>query len=205
MTEIPDVTPGGTIQTAWGNQIRDRALMRYANAAARDASNPIPASGDMAWLLDVDRLTIYTGAVWVEYFSGNPVNNGSILTASVAGTEDLTSTSIVNWPSNLVATGTVPPGMTRLMATATISGVDVVTDVANHRLQLDLDGLSVNSTRVRFVIGGGSADINLATGARSVTPGAAFTLRTQGQRVAGSGALRIEAEKTSFIDYRFDT
>ena len=39
--------------------------MRYANAAARDASIPVPVSGDVAWLLDVDRVTIYTGAAWV--------------------------------------------------------------------------------------------------------------------------------------------
>jgi len=62
--EIPDVTPGGVIATNWGNQIRDRAVMRYANAATRDASVPVPISGDLAWLQDVNELTIYDGASW---------------------------------------------------------------------------------------------------------------------------------------------
>jgi len=65
MTEIPDVTPGGTIQTAWGNQIRDRAIMRYVSAAARDASVLVPVDGDVAWLQDVNELTMYTGSAWV--------------------------------------------------------------------------------------------------------------------------------------------
>jgi len=65
MPEIPDVTPGGTIQTAWGNQIRDRAIMRYANAGARDASVLVPVDGDVAWLSDVNELTMYSGAAWL--------------------------------------------------------------------------------------------------------------------------------------------
>jgi len=66
MPEVPDVTPGGTIQTAWGNDIRDRAIMRYASAAARDVSVPVPVDGDVAWLQDVDKLTIYDGTVWAQ-------------------------------------------------------------------------------------------------------------------------------------------
>jgi len=65
MPEIPDVTPGGTIQTAWGNQIRDRAIMRYTDAAARDTSVPVPVEGDTAWLTTPNELTVYNGVQWV--------------------------------------------------------------------------------------------------------------------------------------------
>lgn len=50
MAEIPDVIAGDPIEAAWGNQIRDRSLQRYATAAARDAANPAPVTGDMAWI-----------------------------------------------------------------------------------------------------------------------------------------------------------
>ena len=69
MSEIPDVVGGTPINTAWGNPIKDRTVMRYANAAARDASIPAPLNGDTAWLLDTHQLTIYTGATWRVWFT----------------------------------------------------------------------------------------------------------------------------------------
>lgn len=48
--EIADVIAGDPIEAAWGNAIRDRVLSRYATAAARDAANATPSTGDQAWL-----------------------------------------------------------------------------------------------------------------------------------------------------------
>ena len=59
MPEIGDVVAGNTIESAWGNQIRDRSTLRYANAAARDASEIAPLEGRVCYLEDVDALYVY--------------------------------------------------------------------------------------------------------------------------------------------------
>ena len=69
MSEIPDVIGGATVATVWGNLVKDRTVMRYANTAARDASIPVPVDGDVAWLAASNDLTIYTGGVWLVYVS----------------------------------------------------------------------------------------------------------------------------------------
>ena len=50
MPEIPDVVQGTPVASDWGNDIRDRTLQRYADASERDALNPLPAPGDLAYL-----------------------------------------------------------------------------------------------------------------------------------------------------------
>lgn len=50
MAELPNVAPGEIIAASYTNDVRDRTLQRYADAAARDAGNPVPASGDMAFV-----------------------------------------------------------------------------------------------------------------------------------------------------------
>jgi hypothetical protein len=73
MSEIPDVVPGGTIATSWGNPIRDRTVQRYASAAARDASVPVPIDGDVAWLTGTSDLTMFNGSVWLTMAFQNNV------------------------------------------------------------------------------------------------------------------------------------
>ena len=50
MAEIPNVVPGEPIESNWGNEIRDRAVMRYPDATARDFSDPFPDVGQLSWL-----------------------------------------------------------------------------------------------------------------------------------------------------------
>jgi len=202
MPEIPDVTPGGTIQTAWGNQIRDRAVMRYASAAARDASVLVPVSGDLAWLDDVNELTIFNALVWQVHVRGNHNHAGNIIGSQVPGVEDLTSGSFIPWPSNLSTTFTVPDGMTRLYATAVISQAEEVTGGGNHEIGLGFNAVVSVTTRIRFPIDQ-TGNIVVTIGGRNVSPGQSITLQTEGRRISGSGALRIDPEKLSFIDYRF--
>jgi len=83
MPELPDVVPGATIQTARANQIRDRVIQRYASAAARDASVLIPVDGDVAWLSDTNRLTIYDGSAWAQWTRSPDSNAFSALSLSV--------------------------------------------------------------------------------------------------------------------------
>ena len=75
MAEIPDVIAGDPIEAAWGNSIRDRSLQRYATAAGRDAANPTPVSGEMAWVTTeaVEGVTtpgiseVYDGTAWRSF------------------------------------------------------------------------------------------------------------------------------------------
>jgi len=121
MPEIPDVTPGGTVQTAWGNDIRDRAIMRYANAAARDVSVPVPVDGDVAWLQDVDKLTMYTGAAWIqigpldELPPAVSLNNLVVTLTAGTGVNEriglLSNIDTVTYRWLVMATGTIEAGL----------------------------------------------------------------------------------------------
>ena len=64
MPEIPDVVGAATVESAWGNQIRDRTLQRYIDATARDASVPLPIAGELAYLSSTTELTVYDGTAW---------------------------------------------------------------------------------------------------------------------------------------------
>lgn len=73
MPEMPDVVAGNTITVAWGNQIRDRTVQRYATAAARAASLPSPTEGDLSWLQDQNNMFVYDGTTWQPV--GIPTND----------------------------------------------------------------------------------------------------------------------------------
>jgi hypothetical protein len=79
MAELADRIPGELILASYANDIRDRAVMRYANAAARDASVPLPNPGDLAYLGDTERVT-YFGTIWHELISseGGQVIGGTL-------------------------------------------------------------------------------------------------------------------------------
>ncbi len=59
MSELADVVGGNTITASFTNEVKERSVMRYADAAARDASIPAPIIGSLAFLSDVDRITVY--------------------------------------------------------------------------------------------------------------------------------------------------
>ncbi len=86
MPEIPDVIGGDLITATYNNQVRDRAVMRYSNAAARDSSVPIPVAGDLAWLNDIEGVTVYNGTVWQPV--GVPVDFDTV------GPNDIAITSL---------------------------------------------------------------------------------------------------------------
>ena len=66
MPEIVNVTPGEDTEATWGNAIRDRAVMRYANDAARDASEPAPQPGRICYILDSEEFQLFNGTDWVS-------------------------------------------------------------------------------------------------------------------------------------------
>ncbi len=66
MSELSDVIGGNTVTAAFTNEVKERTLMRYATAAARDTSIPAPIAGSQAWLEDSDTVTLYDGAAWFD-------------------------------------------------------------------------------------------------------------------------------------------
>ena len=70
MAELGDVIGGDIITSTFTNELKDRTVMRYANAAARDASITTPQNGDVAWLL-TGTLTVYNGSKWLNFLGAN--------------------------------------------------------------------------------------------------------------------------------------
>jgi hypothetical protein len=73
MSELGNVAGGETVTASFTNDVKNRTVMRYADAAARDASIPVPVDGDVAWLSASDDLTIYNGGTWLTMAFQNNV------------------------------------------------------------------------------------------------------------------------------------
>jgi hypothetical protein len=64
---IPDVVPDTPILSAgWGNLIRDRTVMDFANAAERASQWVSPPEGAQSYLRDIDRIEHWNGNAWVH-------------------------------------------------------------------------------------------------------------------------------------------
>ena len=66
MPELDDVVSGETIESAWGNDIRDRTLQRYVNSTERDTLNPSPSAGDLAYITATEIVQFFDGSGWVN-------------------------------------------------------------------------------------------------------------------------------------------
>jgi len=81
MAELGDVIGGDIITSTFTNELKDRTVMRYANAAARDASITTPQNGDVAWLL-TGSLSIYNGSTWVNYLGARLYARAVVVTGA---------------------------------------------------------------------------------------------------------------------------
>ena len=70
MAELGDVIGGDIVTAAFTNDVKNRSVMRYASASARDASIPTPQDGDVALLQDANSLTIYANGSWLDIGRG---------------------------------------------------------------------------------------------------------------------------------------
>ena len=70
MAELADVIGGDIVTAAFTNDVKNRSVMRYASASARDSSIPTPQDGDVAWLQDANSLTIYANGSWLDIGRG---------------------------------------------------------------------------------------------------------------------------------------
>lgn len=80
MTLIANVTAGSTIQTSWGNAIRD-ATVQVTTSAAR----PSPAAtGMVIYETDTQLLMLYNGTAWVQMGFGGAASDFNVSTSWTA-------------------------------------------------------------------------------------------------------------------------
>lgn len=67
LTDAPNANSliGGPV-----NALAQRSVMRFASASARNATLTSPVEGMVAWLQDVNLLTLYDGSAWVAVSAG---------------------------------------------------------------------------------------------------------------------------------------
>lgn len=70
MAWIPNVNPNELITSSWGNQIRDRVVNTFTDAAARTAAIPTPVAGMVTYLTASDSLEYWAGAAWLRVGPG---------------------------------------------------------------------------------------------------------------------------------------
>jgi len=78
MPELPDVAPGEIIASDHINEIAERTIQRYADAADLAAKNPTPLAGELAFLGtgaegQIETL-VYTGSDWLSIVTNNYPN-----------------------------------------------------------------------------------------------------------------------------------
>lgn len=64
MPELVDVVAAEPIESVWGNAIRDRTILRYADSAARAAADPTPEDGSASYLADTGDIEVFHSAAW---------------------------------------------------------------------------------------------------------------------------------------------
>ena len=82
MPEMPDVAPSEIAASQWANDIRDRTLQRYATTADRDAENPTPQDGDLAYIAagSVNKLMAFHEGAWQDVVTAG---DGAVIEGSI--------------------------------------------------------------------------------------------------------------------------
>ena len=152
MSEIPDLQGGDEIATSWGNPIKDRTVMRYANTVARDVSIPVPVEGDMAFLALENIVTYFATGAWRTIFTtdGGEIGNLTVQTQIVAeagivgGPINADDSSVFGIAAASLSTVSGNPGLIGINQTSgdpNIGNATVFTAVSdtNRGLQLAVD------------------------------------------------------------------
>lgn len=94
MALTPNVVSNTPITSAWGNEIRDRTVQKFATAAERTAQWPAPPVGAVSTLAtNPNTLYVWTGAAWVSG-GGAPAR---IEKQRTSGHISLTTAAYTNW------------------------------------------------------------------------------------------------------------
>jgi hypothetical protein len=186
MPEMPDVVAGETIESEWGNDIRDRTVQRYTNLAERSSLVTSPLDGDLSFLEDSGTLSVYYAGAWRTFsYNDTQTDTTTALDTSVATgfstMATLTFTPPAGWASyRLVAWATV--AFYKIPDTFEETGVQA-------RLNLGGDiGPTANS---------GATVVGLGV-SHKVEPisGAALSVVVQGRKLAASPVVEADTSLT---------
>lgn len=83
MAELPDRVPGEIIFASYENDIKQRTAQRYTDNTQRDALNPLPEDGALAYITSTDELQIFNGTSWVVFYLS--VSGGTLTGALLSG------------------------------------------------------------------------------------------------------------------------
>lgn len=139
MPEIPDRLPGEIIAAEHPNVLRQRAAQRYLDVAARDASVPLPETGEPAYLTSTGLLQVFDGSIWVDQLNakGGQVLTGNTITM---GLYDNTVTTPIEWQR--IAGGN--------LYASRIGG-----EAAYFRIRTGVDGDTAKNVEQRWATGAG--------------------------------------------------
>jgi len=182
MAQTPDVVANALIQSAWGNEIRDRTVQSFATVTERNTW-AAPPKGALAVTLDSLSLWQYDGTAWVPA-GPNGVVGYAELTAGFAY-----STSPIDIPG-LSVTFTAAGGGRRYRISAEMW---VQTTVTNDRI-----GFQICTPGTTVVAQGGQVAVAnqgiTVTRSAVITPAAGpVTAKIRGVRFAGTGSVSMVA------------
>lgn len=144
---LPDVVPDQTIESVWGNTIRDRTVTPFANAAARTAAIATPKVGQLSWIVDTKRLDIYDGTAWRALPMGDL---GYAQITANSGIFPLTATLIPGLRVD-VAAARLPAGRVVQM---TLCGLIDVTGTTNAANAMRVNGTQIGQANIQFASAG---------------------------------------------------
>lgn len=173
MPLIADVVDGQTIQSAWGNQIRDRSCQRFSTLAELNSGWPAAENGAIAYTAD-GRQWLRHGGVWIE-----PGARGRIMAAGPPiGSADYTRTGTDQTVSSYITS--------------------VAFTLASKRALVVIgDGLIGNATpdtRVAWMVRLGTAAVTTST------PTVAYARAVIGHGSGTPGSVNIHAESDITLD-----
>jgi len=128
MTWIADVAPYTTIQSAWGNNVRNRVVQTFADTAERDSHTATLPDGSIAYCVSPDRLYVKRGGTWRP-----------LVTASVKGT--CTDNMVATTTGVQVAQIALPAGFAFYICQYVVPVRTVVAGQASH-VQISVNGAS---------------------------------------------------------------
>ncbi|OKH91509.1 hypothetical protein [Streptomyces uncialis] len=70
IASLIDAPDAGKLAKDIANALAQRGVMRFASASARGATITTPVEGMLAWLRDVDLLTLWDGSAWTVVATG---------------------------------------------------------------------------------------------------------------------------------------
>ncbi|MFJ7417999.1 hypothetical protein ACIQXD_05220 [Streptomyces uncialis] len=70
IASLLDAPDAGKLAKDIANALAQRGVMRFASASARGATITAPVEGMLAWLRDVDLLTLWDGSAWTVVATG---------------------------------------------------------------------------------------------------------------------------------------